>query len=101
MNIWKRFLEIPKYLRFSILSLIIGLAPLLSALLAGVIADINGCVLHGGFVNSCYLLGVDIGGLLYFMGVIVWFSMLSLPLGVIFCIMFIAQYFIKKNRSKE
>lgn len=48
-----------------VLMVVIGLAPLASVALAGLIADLNRCGLHEGFVQPCIVLGTDIGGLLY------------------------------------
>lgn len=57
---------------------VIGIAPLVSVVLAGLIADLNGCGLHEGFAQPCIVAGVDIGGLLYTMAVMGWLMLVSL-----------------------
>ncbi|MCL4067926.1 hypothetical protein M3484_15225 [Pseudomonas sp. GX19020] len=61
-----------------ILMVVIGIAPLASVALAGLIADWNGCALHEGFAQPCILLGTDIGGVLYTMAVMGWLMLISL-----------------------
>ena len=51
-------------------------------LLAGMIASASGCTLDEGSEHACLVLGVDIGGGLYAMGLAVWFSVVTLPVGV-------------------
>jgi hypothetical protein len=57
--------------------------PLLSVALASGIASWNGCELHDGFRNPCIVNGADIGGTLYSMGVLGWFMLATIPLGII------------------
>lgn len=57
---------------------IIGIAPLASVALAGLIAKWNSCALHEGFVQPCIVLGTDIGGALYTMAVMGWLMLISL-----------------------
>lgn len=58
------------------------LAPVLSVLVAAVITNLNDCVLHEGFVNPCLVAGVDLGGVLYAMGVMGWLGLITLPIGL-------------------
>jgi len=57
--------------------------PIMSVAIAGTIASWNGCTLHEGFVNPCVVNGKDIGQTLYEMGVMGWFMLATIPLGVI------------------
>lgn len=57
---------------------IIGIAPLASVVLAGLIAQWGGCALHEGFAQPCMVFGADIGGLLYTMAVMGWLMLISL-----------------------
>lgn len=57
---------------------IIGIAPLASVFLAGLIADRNGCELHEGFAQTCVVLGADVGGALYNMVALGWLMLISL-----------------------
>ena len=61
-----------------ILMIVIGIAPLASVALAGLIAELNDCGLHEGFAQSCVVAGVDIGGALYTMTAMGWLMLISL-----------------------
>jgi len=61
--------------------LLVALAPVLSVLVAGAIADANGCTLNEGSVNPCVVNGEDIGPTLYALGVMGWFMLATIPLG--------------------
>lgn len=62
---------------------LLSLSPLLLALLAGAFAQANGCTLHEGDVNPCVVGGRDYGETLYTMFVLGWFTLLTLPGGVL------------------
>jgi hypothetical protein len=57
--------------------------PIVSVVIAGVVASWNGCTLHEGFVNPCVVGGRDIGETLYSMGVLGWFMIATIPIGMI------------------
>ena len=59
-------------------ALLIGLAPLISALSAGLIANAFGCDLDEGSIHACMALGADIGPTLYTMFVLGWLGLLIL-----------------------
>jgi hypothetical protein len=65
-----------------ILILLLGISPFLSAMIAGTIAEANGCTLHEGFVNPCVINGTDWGETLYTMGVLAWFSLATIPIAI-------------------
>ncbi|MCS7068428.1 MAG: hypothetical protein RMK51_04735 [Meiothermus sp.] len=62
---------------------LLSFSPLLLALLAGAFAQANGCTLHEGYVNPCVVGGRDYGETLYTLGVMGWFSLLTLPGGML------------------
>jgi hypothetical protein len=64
-------------------SVLVGIAPIISVVIAGTLANMYGCELHEGFVNPCVILGADRGELLYAMGVLGWFGLMTLPIGAI------------------
>jgi len=70
--------RVPRRIWLLILMIVIGIAPLASVALAGLIAELNGCALHEGFAQPCIVSGVDIGGLLYTMAVMGWLMLISL-----------------------
>lgn len=61
--------------------LLVALAPVLSVIVAGTIADANGCALDEGSVHPCIVNGTDIGSTLYALGVMGWFMLATIPLG--------------------
>jgi hypothetical protein len=64
------------------LILFVGFLPVLSVAIAGGIASANGCQLDEGSVHPCVVNGVDMGETLYSMGVMGWFMLVTLPLGL-------------------
>jgi len=61
----------------------IAISPILVAVFAGSIAESHGCKLDEGSVHPCIIAGTDWGDTLYTMGVMGWFSLLSMPLGFV------------------
>lgn len=85
-----------------IISLVIGLAPLASVLLASFIAEIGNCTLNEATVNSCKIGNFELGGLLSQMFIAGWFMLLSLPLGLVGLILgiILLSNQINKNQRK-
>jgi len=65
-----------------VLILLLAAAPILVAVGAGTYAANHGCVLHEGFVNPCIVDGKDVGQTLYQLGVLGWFAIATVPLGL-------------------
>jgi hypothetical protein len=61
--------------------LLFAAAPLISVYFTYLVADAHGCVVNEATVNTCMVLGMDWGGLLYFTGVMGWFMLATIPLG--------------------
>ena len=61
--------------------LLVALAPVISVIVAGSIADANGCTLNEGSVHPCIVNGEDIGSTLYTLGMMGWFMIATIPLG--------------------
>lgn len=64
-----------------ILILLFAALPLIAALSAGGVAHGLGCPLDEGDVHPCPFLGMDLGELLYSLGVLGWLSLLTVPAG--------------------
>ncbi|MBT9246111.1 hypothetical protein KM031_17665 (plasmid) [Gemmobacter fulvus] len=71
-------MKVSRRIGLLILMVVIGIAPLVSVALAGLIAESNGCALHEGFAQPCIVFGADIGGVLYTMAVMGWLMLISL-----------------------
>ena len=66
-----------RWLWLSLLGLFLFTAgPILIALTAGLVAVMLGCQLDEGNIHACPLLGIDLGGVLYFFGMF-----MTVPLG--------------------
>ncbi len=57
-------------------------SPVIPLAIATTIAEQNGCILNEGSANPCVVGGKDIGGDLYAMGVMGWFFLATIPVGV-------------------
>jgi hypothetical protein len=62
--------------------LLLGFSPLISTLIAGTIAENNGCTLHEGFVNPCIIEGEDWGQDLYTFGMLGWLAIATIPIAI-------------------
>jgi hypothetical protein len=62
--------------------LLLGASPIIGAIIAGSIAEINGCTLHEGFVNPCVINGEDWGQDLYMFGTLGLLAIGTLPIAV-------------------
>src|SRR4029453_7593734 len=58
-------------------------APIGSVILCGAIANTYGCKVDEGSVHSCIINGHDYGQLLYSLGVMGWFMLVTIPGGLI------------------
>jgi hypothetical protein len=62
--------------------LFLGMSPFIVTMIAGTIAEANGCTLHEGFVNPCIINGKDYGEDLYTFGMLGWLAIGTIPLAV-------------------
>ncbi len=60
-----------------------AIAPILSVIIAGTIANANGARLDEANAYPCIIWGFDIGGILAFMCVMGWFMLVTIPTGVL------------------
>jgi len=58
-----------------------ALAPVLSALFSGLLAEINGCTLTEHDMHPCMVAGMEFGGVISFFFVLGLFALVTLPLG--------------------
>lgn len=77
----KRFVRL--YASSLLAIIVFALFPVASVLLAGLIATPAGCELNEAVVNPCIIAGIDLGELLYAMGVLGWLMIGTIPVGVI------------------
>jgi hypothetical protein len=77
--------QLPRWV--AVLSLIvpgaIGLFPILCVVVAGLIANRLGCRLDEGSVHACPAGGFDLGPILYQLGVMGWFALVTIPMALL------------------
>jgi hypothetical protein len=78
----KRFPWILYWIIFALIVLF-ALAPIGSVVACGIIANGHGCQVDEGSVHPCIIDGKDYGQLLYTLGVMGWFMLVTLPGGAI------------------
>ena len=81
----------------------IGIAPLISVALTGLIAELTGCQVREDFVRPCIVFGANIGGLLSFMGMMGWFMLITIYLvavGLLGLALEAVLLIVKKFRSQ-
>ncbi|MEP6673410.1 MAG: hypothetical protein ABJF10_29955 [Chthoniobacter sp.] len=71
------------------LILLVMLAPVGSVVLAGTLANAYGCHVDEGSVHPCVIAGADRGELLYTLGVLGWLMLLTLPAGLLACVVWL------------
>ncbi|MCD2174656.1 hypothetical protein [Rhizobium sp. C4] len=89
----------------AVLIILFACGPILSALLASTIADIQGCALDEGGVHPCMIGGADYGETLSVMFVLGWFGLVTLPLGalaaVVWCVALTVVVVMNIRRKKS
>jgi hypothetical protein len=76
----ERFPWTPYWLSL-VLIILVALAPVGSIVACGIIANAHGCRVDEGSVHPCIINGKDYGQLLYTLGVMGWFILVTLPGG--------------------
>ena len=82
-------------------------APLISAGIAGSIATANDCRLDEGSIHTCVVNGRDLGPTLYSMGVLGWFMLATIPIGLVVLVVYLSGMVIvgvllsRRQKQKE
>lgn len=96
----------PWVIYFIVLFVIIAftVAPIASVVIAGAVANANGCHVDEGSVHPCVIGGHDYGETLYTLGVLGWFMLLTLPAGgfagLLWLVILIVHYSSRKRRQQ-
>jgi hypothetical protein len=67
---------------FLVLIVLFAFAPIGSGMLCSAIADAPGCKWDEGSVHPCIINGHDYGELVYSLGVMGWFMLVTIPIGL-------------------
>lgn len=89
---------------FFAVSSFIAASPIISVLLASMVASLAGCDLDEGSAHTCVIMGADWSDLLYAMFVMGWLGLVTLPfLGLLVPAWIITEvvHFVKKRRSES
>lgn len=78
----RRFSWLPYWLSLVVI-IVLAALPIIGLVIAGTIADANGCRVDEGSVHPCIVGGVDMGSMLYSLGVLGWMMLLSIPGGIL------------------
>ncbi|MBU1310112.1 hypothetical protein MN202_05315 [Rheinheimera muenzenbergensis] len=63
--------------RLAVISIAIGISPLLIALLGALLAGLLGCEQEGGGISECYFCGKDVSDILYGMMMMHWLVIIT------------------------
>lgn len=89
------------YLLVLALILVFTLAPIGSVVACGWIANAHGCRVDEGSVHPCVINGVDRGQLLYTLGMMGWFMLVTLPAGGLALLVWIVILILHRLRWKR
>jgi hypothetical protein len=89
------------FLRGALIVIALALSPIAVTYTAGLIALLLGCDLNEAAVHPCLLLGVNIGPLLYAMGLAVWFVALTVAAGLVALLVLAIVWFIRTVRARR
>jgi hypothetical protein len=89
------------FLRSALIAIALAFSPVAVTYTAGFIAVVLGCDLNEASVHPCPLLGVNIGPLLYGMGLAVWFVALTLAAGLVALLVLALVYIVRTIRARR
>ena len=89
------------FLRGAAIVIALALSPIAVTYTAGVVAVLIGCDLNEASVQACPLLGVNIGPLLYAMGLAVWFVALTVAAGLVALLVLAIVWFVRIARARR
>lgn len=78
---------------------VFALLPVVSLLVAAMVANIGGCELNEASAHACVLLGVDWGEALALMAMAGWYVFFTVPLGGLAAILGLVLYVVARLRS--
>jgi len=65
-----------------------AISPIFSAYIAGALANVFECRLETGIVQPCIVSGLDLGGILYSLGVLGWLNLANSPSGLLVLVIY-------------
>jgi hypothetical protein len=89
------------FLRGAAIVIALAFSPIAVTYTAGLIALLIGCDLNEASVHPCPLLGVNIGPLLYGMGLAVWFVSLTVLAGLLALVVLVIIFIVRTLRARR
>jgi TRAP-type C4-dicarboxylate transport system permease small subunit len=89
------------FLRGALIVVVLALSPIAVTYTAGLVALLLGCDLNEASVHPCPLLGVNIGPLLYAMGLAVWFVSLTIAAGLVALLVLAIVWIVRTLRVRR
>jgi TRAP-type C4-dicarboxylate transport system permease small subunit len=89
------------FLRGALIAVAFAFSPVAVTYTAGLIAVAVGCDLNEASVHPCPLLGVNIGPLLYGMGLAVWFVSLTVLAGLLALVVLVIIFIVRTLRARR
>jgi hypothetical protein len=80
------------------LIILYSVAPILCVLISSAVAAAAGSRLDEGGSHPTYILGVDVGGILAVMFVCGWFTLVTVPTGLIAMLVFTIFWVVRRRR---
>ena len=87
--------------RGALIVIALALSPIAVTYTAGFIALLLGCDLNEASVHACPLLGVNIGPLLYAMGLAVWFVSLTVMAGLLALVVLVIVFIVRTVKARR
>jgi len=89
------------FLRGALIVIALAFSPIAVTYTAGLIALLIGCDLNEASVHACPLLGVNIGPLLYAMGLAVWFVSFTVLAGLLALVVLVLIFIVRTLRARR
>ena len=89
------------FLRGALIVIALALSPIAVTYTAGLIALLIGCDLNEASVHPAPLLGVNIGPLLYAMGLAVWFVSLTVMAGLLALVVLVIVFIVRTVKARR
>lgn len=99
-----RFPWAPYAISFLVI-LLLALFPVISVFIVYLVADANGCRVDEAGIYPCVVFGIDLGGLLAFMGIMGWLMLATIPFGgmalMLWCVVLIGHLLYRRYKSAQ
>ncbi|WP_398484782.1 hypothetical protein [Tardiphaga sp.] len=97
----KRILS-PRGMAWILVAIVLfALLPIISVMASSGIAALGDCQLNEARAHPCEIIGVDVGGLLAFMFVAGWLALMTVPIGAVALLVWLAVAIVLALRARR